>query len=201
MATVLHSSLTGSELHEPKGIASAIQHTVYIADGGGSGDWSYGPPIAITPPPGYNGSRNASQVCGIVLNGNVVSSASASDTYDTYFPFGGILVGVEIRANAGVATGVTNSVSRIYKNGTGGTQLLSYDGGSVTTYSLRLDPSDTAYWLGNESQCTLAPGDYLTLYYAGTVSTGTGNQLHGGINCTYWVVPFANSDPFANFRS
>ena len=40
MATVEHSTLTSSELHEPKGISSAASGKVYVADGTGSGDWS-----------------------------------------------------------------------------------------------------------------------------------------------------------------
>jgi len=39
MANVQHSSLTGAELHEPKGVAAASADTVYVADGGGSGNW------------------------------------------------------------------------------------------------------------------------------------------------------------------
>lgn len=34
-----HSALTGSDLHEPKGASGASQHTVYVADGAGSGTW------------------------------------------------------------------------------------------------------------------------------------------------------------------
>lgn len=37
---VAHSTLTGSELHEPKGAAAASAHTVYVADGAGSGAWA-----------------------------------------------------------------------------------------------------------------------------------------------------------------
>jgi hypothetical protein len=37
---VLHSSLTGSDLHEPKGIATAPSGSVYQATGGGTGSWS-----------------------------------------------------------------------------------------------------------------------------------------------------------------
>jgi hypothetical protein len=36
----LHSSLTGVELHEPKGVASATEGQVYISDGAGSGTWT-----------------------------------------------------------------------------------------------------------------------------------------------------------------
>jgi hypothetical protein len=43
MANVTHSSLTGSKLHEPKGVASAAVGKVYISDGAGSGDWTYLP--------------------------------------------------------------------------------------------------------------------------------------------------------------
>lgn len=39
MANVQHSALTGSELHEPKGVASATDQDVYVADGAGSGAW------------------------------------------------------------------------------------------------------------------------------------------------------------------
>lgn len=40
MANVSHASLTGSNLHEPKGVASAALGTVYVADGAGSGSWT-----------------------------------------------------------------------------------------------------------------------------------------------------------------
>jgi hypothetical protein len=39
MANVAHSTLTGSNLHEPKGVAAATANTVYVADGAGSGAW------------------------------------------------------------------------------------------------------------------------------------------------------------------
>ena len=41
MANVTHSSLTGSDLHEPKGVAAASSGEVYIANGSGSGHWDY----------------------------------------------------------------------------------------------------------------------------------------------------------------
>ena len=37
MANVQHNALTGSELHEPKGVDSASVDTVYVTDGAGSG--------------------------------------------------------------------------------------------------------------------------------------------------------------------
>lgn len=35
-----HKDLTGTDLHEPKGIEGAAAGTVYVADGAGSGDWT-----------------------------------------------------------------------------------------------------------------------------------------------------------------
>lgn len=40
MANVAHASLTGAELHEPKGADNAALGEVYVADGAGSGSWS-----------------------------------------------------------------------------------------------------------------------------------------------------------------
>lgn len=34
-----HATLTGADLHEPKGADTASASTVYVADGAGSGDW------------------------------------------------------------------------------------------------------------------------------------------------------------------
>lgn len=43
MADVEHSSLTDPDIHEPKGITTALDGEVYIADGSNSGDWGYLP--------------------------------------------------------------------------------------------------------------------------------------------------------------
>lgn len=41
MPTVAHSALTDPNLHESKGVASAAAGTVYVANGAGSGAWTY----------------------------------------------------------------------------------------------------------------------------------------------------------------
>ena len=41
MANVEHSSLTGSALHEPKGVATANSGEAYVANGSGSGTWQH----------------------------------------------------------------------------------------------------------------------------------------------------------------
>lgn len=40
MANVEHSALTGSDLHEPKGVAAAAANKVYVSDGAASGSWT-----------------------------------------------------------------------------------------------------------------------------------------------------------------
>jgi hypothetical protein len=39
MANTGHESLTGNDLHEPKGVAAAAVNKVYVANGSGSGTW------------------------------------------------------------------------------------------------------------------------------------------------------------------
>lgn len=39
MVTRAHASLTGADLHEPKGVASAAVNTIYVASGTGTGTW------------------------------------------------------------------------------------------------------------------------------------------------------------------
>lgn len=48
MANVEHSTLTGADLHEPKGIAAAIADRVYVSNGSGSGSWTTVPDAAIS---------------------------------------------------------------------------------------------------------------------------------------------------------
>lgn len=39
MSNISHNTLTGSDLHEPKGVATASVGESYVADGSGSGEW------------------------------------------------------------------------------------------------------------------------------------------------------------------
>jgi hypothetical protein len=39
MTTTAHANLTGANLHEPKGVATATVDQIYQADGAGSGSW------------------------------------------------------------------------------------------------------------------------------------------------------------------
>ena len=43
----LHSALTGTDLHEPKGVAAAAAGKIYLSNGLGSGSWAV-PPYTLT---------------------------------------------------------------------------------------------------------------------------------------------------------
>lgn len=47
MANVEHSTLTGTDLHEPKGVAAAAANRVYLSNGAGSGSWTTVPAAAL----------------------------------------------------------------------------------------------------------------------------------------------------------
>ncbi len=47
MATIAHSVLTGSELHEPKGVAAATQNSIYVANASTGGAWLMPIPVGI----------------------------------------------------------------------------------------------------------------------------------------------------------
>jgi hypothetical protein len=67
MADVQHVSLTGSDLHEPKGVASAATGKVYVANGSGSGAW--------TLPGGFHYGEMK-----IETNSTAISLSAASDS-------------------------------------------------------------------------------------------------------------------------
>lgn len=41
MAETLHKAITDPEIHEPKGITSAVNGAVYVSNGAGTGVWSF----------------------------------------------------------------------------------------------------------------------------------------------------------------
>ena len=81
-----HNTLTGSSLHEPKGVAAASADEVYIADGAGSGAWSE---IALTGQaaaaadtfPKSDGAGSVTWVSNKVLSSNVLARCSVNNQY------------------------------------------------------------------------------------------------------------------------
>lgn len=136
MANVAHSTLTGAELHEPKGADTAAAGTVYVANGSGSGSWadvgtaSFTGMVAdfITPvaPSGW-----------LELDGSVISTSTYSGLY-----------GVMAMQSSGTRTNGSAVVTSIpstaqfkvgyYVFGTGiatGTTILTIDSATQVTLS------------------------------------------------------------------
>jgi hypothetical protein len=87
MANVSHASLTGANLHEPKGVASATINKVYVSDGNGSGTWQ-----KLSPPQlaGFTTNGAAGQVVTVDGAGNFVFTGAPHgqiDFFNTSSPY------------------------------------------------------------------------------------------------------------------
>jgi hypothetical protein len=67
MANVAHASLTGANLHEPKGVAAAAINKIYLSDGAGSGTWQKLPTQGLL---GISGNGSLGDVVGVDGSGN-----------------------------------------------------------------------------------------------------------------------------------
>ena len=81
-----HSTLTGSNLHEPKGAASATSGQVYVADGAGSGTWT-----DVTSAQGYVVSA-------------VIADVSTAETVYVPIPYSGTVAKVTTALEGAIAT-------------------------------------------------------------------------------------------------
>lgn len=75
MPDVQHSSLTGAELHEPKGISGASSNETYVANGAGSGSW------AEPEPKGVSGATSGQAY---------IANGAGSGAWTSLFQYGGI---------------------------------------------------------------------------------------------------------------
>lgn len=87
MADTQHSSLTGADLHEPKGVDAASVDTVYFADGSGSGSW--------VPVPDYSGwasftDTGTAQVISASTSLGTLVTNDKNTSVETYDPVDGI---------------------------------------------------------------------------------------------------------------
>lgn len=144
MANVSHASLTGTNVHEPKGIATATAGQVYLSDGSGSGVWTgatgittgmisdFATPVA---PPGW-----------LELDGSAVSTTT----------FAALFSAMTVQQNgtrgSGLAfiTGLSSTTHLrpgYFVFGTGiasGTTILTVDSATQITMSANASSSGTA---------------------------------------------------------
>lgn len=145
MANVTHSSLTGSELHEPKGADTAALGTVYVSNGAGSGSWNSVSTSAFT---GMIADFAApvAPTGWLELDGSVISTV----TYSGLFAVMSISSsGTRTNGNASV-TSIASTASfkaGYYIFGTGiaaGTTILSVDSPTSITMSGNASSSGTS---------------------------------------------------------
>lgn len=137
--------MTGSELHEPKGAASAALGTVYVADGAGSGSWSSVGTSAFT---GVVADFLAPVVPSgwLELDGSTISTT----TYSALFAVLSITTAGTRTNGSPVVTSIastTNFIAGYYVFGTGiasGTTILSVDSATQITLSANASSSGTS---------------------------------------------------------
>ncbi len=137
MTTISHASLTGSDLHEPKGAASAASGTVYVANGSGSGTWTTLAALSDT-------VGKIEMFCTPRIPTGYLECSGASVSRTTYADlFDAVTVqqtGTRTNGSASI-TGLssTNDIKAGYFVGgtgiTNGTTVLSVDSGTAITMS------------------------------------------------------------------
>lgn len=120
-----HASLTGAQLHEPKGAASASVDTVYVADGAGSGAWA---------------KIDANNIdTTSILNTNkqvaVISMADVSTADAVYIPFPNACTVTKITSIISAAITVADSTITCTNGGVTslGTLTIAYSGSAEGT--------------------------------------------------------------------
>lgn len=111
MSDIQHSQLPDELLHEPKGASTALEGTVYIADGEGSGSFDFLPMSDVA----YTRTEVASLTPATITSTVSLDGSSLSQTPD------GVLLDVPAQVDVPVA--VTNKINenaaellRLYNN-------------------------------------------------------------------------------------
>lgn len=148
MVNVVHSTLTGSNLHEPKGADAASLGQVYVSDGSGSGTWTTVTGLVFTgmvadflaplAPTGW-----------LEMDGSVVTSAAYPALYDTITiqRAGTRIGGLSIISGLSSTTGIK---AGYYVTGTGfssvigATTVVSVDSSTQVTVSASALSSGTS---------------------------------------------------------
>lgn len=138
----LHKDLTGADLHEPKGVASAASGSVYVANGLGSGAWTAVKTAQVTITRTFDDISVAKDLyVGIPINGTisyiiaVIDGAITGTNASITFSLGGVAVDtstITITASGSVAGTTSNSTPTGHNTVTkGGVLKITNAGGST----------------------------------------------------------------------
>lgn len=146
MADVAHSTLTGSDLHECKGTASATASSVRVADGSGSGSWTVIKNLNkgvvtgfISDTAAAGASANAVYIvlpyaCTVTKVHSVTMAAVNADTVLTVANNAGTSMGTITIATAGAAAGDVDTLTPASNNTfTAGQKISITSDGAGTT--------------------------------------------------------------------
>ena len=150
----LHSTLTGADLHESKGVASASVNTVYVADGSGSGSWQK---IKTT-------SLDTSSIKDTNIFYVTVVFKDISTPGNIVIPIDDNFTLVSARSVLNAAITVANCGITISKNG--GTTLST----GTIAFSGSAKGTTNAYSISANS---LVPGDYIEIISDGASTTAS----------------------------
>jgi hypothetical protein len=169
---VAHSTLTGADLHEPKGVASANSGEVYVADGSSSGAWEKlsADNVLVSDPNGVFTATNVETVLyEIYRTENLIEYAfddiSNPSTVLVPIPFSCEVMEITFLL-AGAITTANSTVTVTRSDGAAmGTQVITFSGSAEGT-AFTFTPS------GNED-ITFPTHRYVKLVTDGASSTST----------------------------
>lgn len=138
---VAHASLTGADLHEPKGAASASANTVYVADGAGSGTWQKVSDDAL----------DATQVFNINRDFITCTLLDVSTASSVLIPISRSCTLSKVTSVIGAAITVADSTVTVTKKGgfTTGTLTISYTGSAKGDIDTLTPVSNNTYVAGD----------------------------------------------------
>lgn len=139
-----HSTLTGADLHEPKGVASATAGQVYVADGAGSGDWVQpaASNVTLTDTEDHYTATTVEDALEEIYEREVYLTGSLADISTAGFvlvpiPDDGTVSSITFSLGAAItAADATLTVTRGGDSASLGTQVVTYTGSAEgDTYS------------------------------------------------------------------
>jgi hypothetical protein len=161
MPTIAHKDIPSTQAHEPKGIASAVNKTLYVANGSGSGTWSKIGPQSLS-----NVSTNgvAGQFVAVDGTGNFVLASAPSGSiyfYNVSTPYTLTYPSAFTKA---APTTIGSGTSTLITEGTNA--RLTYTGTSTTSL-------DVAYVISFDQASGSARDIQAAIYKNGSVVPGS----------------------------
>ena len=161
MATIAHKNIPSAQAHEPKGVESAVNKSLYVANGSGSGTWSKIGPQSLS-----NISTNgvAGQFVAVDGAGNFVLASAPSGSiyfYNVSTPY--TLTYPSVFTKAAPTTTGSGSPTLITE---GTNARLTYTGASTTSL-------DVAYVISFDQASGANRDVQAAIYKNGTVVPGS----------------------------